>query len=108
MKDATATALYGARGANGVILVTTKEGKEGKAKVSIRLENSISTPTTNVKLADPITYMYLHNEAVLTRDPLGIQPYPQSKIDNTIRSDEHTSELQSLMRISYHVFCLKK
>src|SRR3546814_9913053 len=126
MKDATATALYGARGANGVILVTTKEGKEGKAKVSIRLENSISTPTTNVKLADPITYMYLHNEAVLTRDPLGIQPYPQSKIDNTIagtnpyyfpatdwkeelfRSEEHTSELQSLMRISYAVFCLKK
>src|SRR3546814_4726664 len=46
MKDATSTALYGARGANGVILVTTKEGKEGKAKVSIRLENSISTPTT--------------------------------------------------------------
>ena len=44
MKDATSTALYGARGANGVIMVTTKEGKEGPAKVSIRLENSISTP----------------------------------------------------------------
>lgn len=84
MKDATATALYGARGANGVILVTTKEGKEGKAKVSVRLENSISAPTKNVELADPVTYMYLHNEAVLTRDPLGIQPYSQSKIDNTI------------------------
>ena len=36
MKDASATALYGARGANGVILVNTKEGKEGKAQVSIR------------------------------------------------------------------------
>lgn len=84
MKDATATALYGARGANGVILVTTKEGKEGKAKVSVRLENSISAPTRNVEVADPITYMRLHNEAVLTRDALGLQPYPQSKIDNTI------------------------
>ena len=40
LKDATSTALYGARGANGVILVTTKEGKEGKAQVSVRVENS--------------------------------------------------------------------
>lgn len=84
MKDASATALYGARGANGVILVTTKEGKEGKAKVSFRMENSISMPTQNVELADPITYMKLHNEAVKTRDPLGLQPYSQHKIDNTI------------------------
>src|SRR5690606_1874099 len=45
MKDATATALYGARGANGVILITTKEGKEGKANLSFRVENSISMAT---------------------------------------------------------------
>lgn len=84
MKDATATALYGARGANGVILVTTKEGKEGAAKISFRLENSIATPTQNVELADPITYMQLHNEAVRTRNPDDPLPYFQSKIDNTI------------------------
>jgi TonB-linked SusC/RagA family outer membrane protein len=83
MKDATATALYGARGANGVILVTTKEGREGPAKVSIRMEQSISEPTKMVKLADPITYMELNNEAVLTRNPLGIAPFAQSKIDYT-------------------------
>ncbi|MDR2562611.1 MAG: TonB-dependent receptor [Prevotellaceae bacterium] len=84
MKDATATALYGARGANGVILVTTKEGKEGKARVSFRLENSVSLPAQMVELADPITYMQLNNEAVVTRNPLGIAPFPQSKIDNTV------------------------
>lgn len=84
MKDASATALYGARGANGVILVTTKEGKEGPAKVSIRLENSFSQANKNIELADPITYMRLHNEAVRTRDPLGTILYPESKIDNTI------------------------
>jgi TonB-linked SusC/RagA family outer membrane protein len=84
MKDATATALYGARGANGVILVTTKEGEEGKAKVNIRFENSISQPTQNLEFADPITYMQMHNEAVRTRDPLGELPYTQGKIDNTI------------------------
>lgn len=84
MKDATATSLYGARGANGVILVTTKSGEEGPAQISVRLENSISMPTQNVELAGPLTYMRLHNEAALTRDPLAILPYPQSKVDNTI------------------------
>jgi TonB-linked SusC/RagA family outer membrane protein len=83
MKDATASALYGARGANGVILVTTKEGKQGKARVSIRFENSIAQPTRNIELADPITYMNLHNEAVLTRNPLGAPIYTQEKIDFT-------------------------
>ena len=57
MKDATATALYGARGANGVILVKTKEGQKGKARLSLRVENSISTPTQEIELADPVTYM---------------------------------------------------
>lgn len=84
MKDATATALYGARGANGVILITTKKGFEGSVKVQFRVENSMSTPTRNVELADPITYMYMHNEAVSNRDPMAREPYLQSKIDNTI------------------------
>ena len=84
MKDATATALYGARGANGVILVTTKEGREGKAKVNVRFESSISQPTKDIDFADPITYMQLHNEAVKTRDPLGLLPYSLSKVENTI------------------------
>ncbi|MDD3911868.1 MAG: SusC/RagA family TonB-linked outer membrane protein, partial [Bacteroidales bacterium] len=85
MKDATATALYGARGANGVILVTTKRGVEGPAKIFVRVENSIAQPTSNIELADPVTYMKLHNEAVLTRNPLGELPYSQDKIENTVR-----------------------
>lgn len=84
MKDAAATALYGARGANGVIMVTTKEGREGKAQISVRYETSISMPTKDVKLADPVTYMRLNNEAVLTRDPMTSAPYAYEKIDNTI------------------------
>ncbi|HMI05440.1 MAG TPA: TonB-dependent receptor, partial [Pedobacter sp.] len=64
--------------------VTTKEGKVGKAKISMRYENSLSSPIKNVELADPITYMKLGNEAVLTRDPLGLPLYLESKIDNTI------------------------
>lgn len=83
LKDATATSLYGSRAANGVILINTKEGKEGKVKISVRVESNIAMPTTEVDLADPITYMKMHNEAILTRDPLGILPYTPQKIDNT-------------------------
>jgi len=57
MKDASATALYGARGANGVIFVTTKEGFEGPLKVFARFETTFSQPTQDIELADPITYM---------------------------------------------------
>ena len=84
MKDASATALYGARGANGVIFVTTKEGVEGPVKVTVRMESSVSTPTREIELADPITYMRMGNEAVKTRDPLGLLPYSLEKIENTM------------------------
>lgn len=84
MKDATSSALYGARGANGVILVTTKEGSEGKLNASVRFENSFSMPTKKIDIADPITYMQLFNEATSTRSITGEQKYSQEKIDNTI------------------------
>ena len=85
MKDANATALYGARGANGVILVTTKEGKEGKVRVQFRAEGSFSSPTEEIDLADPITYMRLQNEAVRTRTPGTRLPYDEKKINYTER-----------------------
>jgi len=88
MKDATATALYGARGANGVILITTKQGQEGPAKVSFRAEQSLSAPTRKVEFADPITWMRLANESVLTRDQLGYAPFTEEKIDNTINGTD--------------------
>lgn len=83
LKDASATALYGARGANGVILVSTKEGKEGKAKINFRSEYSLSQSTQTLQLADPIQYMEIYNEASLTRDPKLPLPFPISKIENT-------------------------
>lgn len=89
LKDATATALYGARGANGVVLVTTKEGKEGKVKVNVRVENSFSEPTTTIQMADPVTYMRLANEAASTRDPLAPVPYTNNQIDQTMNPDRN-------------------
>jgi len=83
MKDAMATALYGARGANGVILVTTKEGREGKMNFDLRFENSFSSPTQRLETADPVTFMRMHNEAVKTRDPNGQTLYTDEQITFT-------------------------
>ena len=91
MKDATATALYGARGANGVIMVTTKEGKQGKVKLNVRYEKAYATATKKVSIADPITYMMLHNEALATRDPLGGRIYSLEKI--LISQDPNRNEM---------------
>lgn len=87
LKDATATSVYGARGANGVVLVTTKTGAEGKTQFNFRAENSVSGNTDNFKFADNITYMKLANEAALTRNPIAPIPYSQTKIDGTIKGD---------------------
>ncbi len=84
LKDATATAVYGARGANGIIYVTTKKGEVGKAKVSLRFEQSFSQNTSLPEFADPVTYMRLNNEAVRTRLPGERVPYSAEQIDGTI------------------------
>ena len=83
MKDANATALYGARGANGVILVSTKEGRQGKAKVQLRMEGSFSQPTQNIELVDPVNFMKYHNDAVYSRTPGRQLPYDPRKVELT-------------------------
>lgn len=83
MKDATATALYGARGANGVILVNTKEGKEGKAKITARVETSIASPTKLNSFLNGVDYMEQYNKALRTRVPEEELFYSKDKIENT-------------------------
>ncbi len=85
MKDATATALYGAKGANGVILVTTKSGRKGKMKITARVESMISTPTKVLEFVDGVDYMNLYNYAQRTRDLKGLasDAYLKEKIENT-------------------------
>ena len=83
LKDATATALYGSRGANGVMIVTTKSGRNlEKAAINIRLENTYNTPTQVPEFVDGVRYMEMFNEAVTTRGT-GEVLYPQNKIDGT-------------------------
>lgn len=61
LKDASATAVFGVRGANGVILITTKRGKEGKAKISFTTSASVLTPTKMVEQASSYDYAMFHN-----------------------------------------------
>ncbi|MBD1431974.1 TonB-dependent receptor [Sphingobacterium sp. DN00404] len=83
LKDASATALYGARGGNGVILISTKSGKEGTARIGVRLEQSSSRSAFMPKVADPITYMRLYNQASIGREPLNGEPFSENKIYET-------------------------
>lgn len=83
LKDATATAMYGMRGANGVMIVTTKSGAAlDKPIINFRLEASMSEPTSIPKFADGVTFMELYNEAVYNQ-PSGKEPYTQERIDGT-------------------------
>ena len=64
LKDATATAIYGVRGANGVVLITTRKGKEGsKPVISARAEFSILQPTKMPKMANAQEFMEMYNFA---------------------------------------------
>jgi len=69
LKDASATAVYGVRGANGVIIVTTKRGLEGAPKISITASSGLSVPTRVIETVDSYEYAIKHNEARLSDDP---------------------------------------
>ncbi|GAA3620521.1 TonB-dependent receptor [Flavivirga jejuensis] len=86
MKDATATSLYGARGANGVILVKTKEGKEGKAQISFRYESTSSQPTQIPEVLEGVDYMKLYNQAQFNDNPFAPNFYSVQRIENTINN----------------------
>lgn len=68
LKDASATAIYGSRGANGVVLITTKKGKAGKVNIDGKVEYGYLTRTRTPKFVDGYTYAQLVNEAKITRN----------------------------------------
>ena len=83
MKDASATAMYGARGANGVILITTKKGEEGSVYTSVRYEAVLSRPTREIEVVDPVNYMKMYNQALLARNPDATPQYSVERIERT-------------------------
>lgn len=83
LKDATATAMYGTRGANGVMIVTTKSGADlEKPIIGVRVETNITQPTKVPSFVDGYRYMELYNEAV-TNEGTGNILYTQEHIENT-------------------------
>ncbi|WP_316816355.1 TonB-dependent receptor [Pedobacter nyackensis] len=66
LKDAAATALYGVRGANGVVVITTKSGKAGKTNFNVRYNEGITTFVDRPKLVGGVEFMHLVNEALTT------------------------------------------
>lgn len=83
LKDASATAIYGVRGANGVMLITTKQGSNNsRAKVGVTLETSAVSPMRMPQFVDGATWMELYNEGQLARGA-ATPRYTQEAIDMT-------------------------
>lgn len=114
LKDASATAIYGQRGANGVILITTKRGKEGKVNINFKTEYGISSSAYERKFVNAETYAALANEARRTRyqDPVyseneleiikyGLDPdlYPNVDWQKLMLKDQ-TSTFKAILNMS--------
>lgn len=85
LKDASATAIYGNRGANGVMLITTKSGEENsRARINVTLEASYFRPMNKIDFVDGATYMKMYNEAQAARSDGNVTPrYSEEQIQNT-------------------------
>ncbi|MFP4059493.1 MAG: SusC/RagA family TonB-linked outer membrane protein [Bacteroidales bacterium] len=73
LKDASASAIYGSRGGNGVVIITTKRGKEGKPKISFNAKYGMQTLADKMELLNAEEYIAFSNEA---REASGLLPYP--------------------------------
>ncbi|MCS3798614.1 TonB-dependent receptor [Niastella sp. OAS944] len=102
LKDASATAVYGARGANGVLIITTRKGVAGKPRISMKAESGLSGLTKTPEMLDGVSYMKLMNEAktnmgetpvysdeVIKKTASGLDPYLYPNVNwiNTIYKD---------------------
>lgn len=83
LKDASATAVYGVRGANGVILIETKKGKQGIPQVNMQLNQGITEFTKTPRFADGVTYLKMANEAYANTNPGAGPLYSEEKIQKT-------------------------
>src|SRR3546814_4367501 len=111
LKDAQATSLYGSRAAYGVIIITTKRGNSKIPRIRYRTNFFVKTPP---KLRETLGGNAERRLKINQIRQNTLTPYDLERISwtpflaDSLRSEEHTSDLQSLMRISYAVFCLKK
>ncbi|WP_445731342.1 SusC/RagA family TonB-linked outer membrane protein [Mariniflexile sp.] len=83
LKDASAQAIYGARASNGVILITTKKGKDAKVRVSLNSYTTVQKLTKNFDLYSAEEFVKLRREAVRTTNPVvnGVQAYSDDTVN---------------------------
>lgn len=83
LKDATATAMYGTRGANGVMIIKTKSGADTERPIiGVRVEAFASMPTQIPKFVDGVSYMNMYNEAI-SNQQTGDVPFTKDQIEGT-------------------------
>ena len=97
LKDASATAVFGVRGANGVILVTTKRGEVGKASVTASVSAAMQTISQFVEFTDSYTYGQMWNYTAIT-DALPMSQWPGS-----VKIDDYTPYADNGIRFSQEV-----
>jgi TonB-linked SusC/RagA family outer membrane protein len=86
LKDASATAVYGVRGANGVILINTKKGTKTKPRIKVEYNYGITSFTKVPELADGVTYMQMANEASMNQGKAPI--YSEEQIRKTYTQED--------------------
>lgn len=98
LKDASATAIYGARGANGVIMITTKKGTEGKAKVSYSVYGSISSLPKQYPMLSASQYRAFAKEKGVEIEDMGANTNWQDEIFRTAFSHNHNLSISGGMK----------
>jgi TonB-linked SusC/RagA family outer membrane protein len=98
LKDASATAVFGVRGANGVIIVTTKRGTLGAAKISLSSSYGMQVPTRLLDFADSYTYALRFNEAMVND---GGTPFFSDKAIEAFRTNSDPIIYPSMNWLSY-------
>ncbi len=86
LKDASTTAVYGIKGANGVLIVTTRRGVMGRPKINARVEGGVQSPVTKLKFLDAYHSVLLENEAY-TNDGLN-PPFSQTDLEHFRTGDD--------------------
>lgn len=111
LKDASATAVFGVKGANGVILITTKRGVEGKANINVTLNSTLKIPSRLPQQYDAYDALRIRNLAIereLALNPSSWQDYTPFPIINKYRNPANAQEALQYPNIDWQSQVLKK
>lgn len=89
LKDADATAIYGSRGANGVVLITTKKGKAGKTQLDVNLYSGMSTVTRNLDVLNTEQYLEMRREAFVNDGVTDLTTLPSFRTNDLLVWDQN-------------------